>query len=116
MPVEITCRKVELPEELRELTIKKSRRLKRFFEKVDRIEVIFSAEKFRRQCEIIVHAGPLVCAAKAENGNEGAAFDKALKAAERQIKDSKTKMKSRKGRTSTAHAMAAGEELLEEAM
>ncbi len=92
MPVQVTCRNLELPKGLGEIVEKKSRKLKRFFDKVDRIEVIFTAEKFRRRCEIIVHAGPFNCTAIVENGNEGSAFDKALKSVERQIKDYKTRM------------------------
>lgn len=106
MPVEITCRNVEISEALRELVVKKSRKLKRFFDKVDRIEVVFNAEKHRRACEIIVHAGHLKPTATAENGEEGAAFDKALRAVERQIKDNKSKMVNRKKRATPVAAVA----------
>lgn len=99
MPVRITCRNVELPDSSQQLVVKKSQKLKKFFEKVDKIDVVFSAEKHRRQCEIIVHAGPFKCTATAENERELVAFDQCLKAAVRQIKESKTKMIDRKHKT-----------------
>ncbi len=112
MPVEITCRNIELSSSFQDLITKKARKLGKFFDKVDRIEVIFSAEKHRRHCEIIVHAGPILSTGSAENGNEGNAFDKALKAVERQIKDSKNKMRDRRG-PSLGAAMAEKQEVEE---
>ena len=96
MPVRITCRHTELPEELQTQVSEKARKLAKFFEKVGRIDVIFSAEKHRRSCEILIHAAPFDITAKAENGHEMAAFDKALKIAERQIKDAKLRMIERR--------------------
>jgi ribosome-associated translation inhibitor RaiA len=62
-------------------------------------------------CEIIVHAAPFDIAAQAENSSEGHAFDKALKAVQRQIKDSKDRMvqrgrRSRRGSAANASGLA----------
>lgn len=91
MPIKVTCRSVELTPEQIDLFEKKGRRLKKYFDRVDAISVIFTAEKHRRICEISLHAGPFDCFAKAENGDEGAAFDKALASVQRQIKEAKNK-------------------------
>jgi ribosomal subunit interface protein len=99
MPVSITCRGTKLSEQLTALVEKKCQNLKRYFDKVDRIDVVFTAEKHRRKCEIRVHAGHFDQTAIFENGEEGAAFDKALKAMQRQIKESKKRMIERKQRT-----------------
>lgn len=96
MPVSITCKKTEISPELHDLILKKVRKLKKYFEKVDRIDVVFQSQKFRRMCEITVHGAPFTLAAKAENGEEGAAFDKALRAMSRQIRDHKERMIDRK--------------------
>ncbi len=96
MPVRITCRNLEITPELHDLIEKKAQKLKKFFTKVDRIDVILTAEKHRRKCEINVHAAPFDCTAECENGEEGSAFDKALKSAIRQIKESKDRMIVRK--------------------
>lgn len=76
--------------------MEKCEKLRRFFAKVDMIEVVFTAEKHRRKCEITVHAGHFHLAALTENGHELAAFEKALKAVERQIKDNKHRMIERR--------------------
>lgn len=96
MPVKITCRHTELPEEVQTQVTEKVRKLTKFFEKVGRIDVIFTAEKHRRICDILIHAAPFDIAAKAENGSESVAFDKALKICERQIKDAKLRMIERR--------------------
>lgn len=96
MPVRITCRDEKISQELHDLVEKKVSRLKKFFVKVDKIEVIFSSEKHRRKCEINVHAAPFDCTAIMENGEEGSAFDKALHAIEAQIHHHKTKMYDRR--------------------
>ncbi|MCC5877375.1 MAG: ribosome-associated translation inhibitor RaiA [Candidatus Sumerlaeia bacterium] len=100
MPVMITCRNTKLDDHLQGLVEKKSRNLKKYFDKVDKIEIVFSAEKHRRECEINVHAAPFSLTARAENATEGHAFDKALKTIQRQIRDRKNKMidKTRRGK------------------
>lgn len=99
MPVSITLRNAELSEQNHELVSRKVRNLKRFFEKVDKIDVIFTGEKHRRACEILVSAGPIKAQASAENGTELAAFDKALKSIERQLKDNKMRIIHRRQKT-----------------
>ncbi|MBI1292326.1 hypothetical protein GC173_13985 [bacterium] len=98
MPVTITCRGTKISDELNSLVVKKCRNLKRYFDKVDKIEVVFSAEKHRRKCEIRLHAGPFDQTSVFENGEEGSAFDKALKAMQRQVKESKERMITKKQR------------------
>ncbi|CAN5288305.1 hypothetical protein BH09SUM1_BH09SUM1_30690 [soil metagenome] len=102
MPVRITCRGTSLTDEQHAVVSEKVRNLKKYFVKTDRIEVIFTAEKFRRKCEINVHAGHDDHAAHCENGNEMAAFEKALKAMTRQIKESKNKMIERHHKANNA--------------
>lgn len=102
MPVQITTRHGDLPSDFQDLVIKKVRKLKKYFDKVDRIEVIFDEEKHRKMCEIIVSAGPLGATSKDENGDFGPAFEKALKKCERQIKEQKRRMIER-SRSPKAH-------------
>lgn len=113
MPVNITARKTEIDQGLQDLVIKKTRKLKKYFDKVEKIDVVFSAEKIRRHCEITVHGAPGTYNAQAENGDERAAFEKALKAISRQIRESKEKMIDRK-RKSVNYDKAASELALEE--
>lgn len=96
MAIRITCRGTKLSDEVHTMVVEKSEKLKKYFQKVERIEVIFTAEKHRRTCEINVHAGPFDRSARVENGNELSAFEKALKAMMRQIKESKVKMIERR--------------------
>lgn len=100
MPVQITCRNAKLDDHLQGLVEKKTRNLKKYFDKVDKIEVVFTGEKHRRECEINVHAAPFSLTAQSENATEGHAFDKALKSIQRQIRDRKNKMidKTRRGK------------------
>ncbi len=91
MPVKITCRKLELAPELHELFQKKAEKLKKYFDRVDKIDVVLTAQKYRRICEITFHAGHFDCVAKAEAENEGGAFDEALRSVIRQIKERKNK-------------------------
>lgn len=98
MPVSITNRHADLTPAFQDLIVKKARKLKRYFDKVDQIDVVFTAEKHRRFCEITVKAGPLSAVGKAENGDESHAFEKALKACERQIKEKKRRMIDRRQR------------------
>lgn len=105
MPVQITCRKTKLDDHLQGLVEKKTRNLKKYFEKVDKIEVVFTAEKYRRVCEINVHAAPFSLVAQAENETEGHAFDKALKSVQRQIRDRKNKMIDRSRRVQKEHGV-----------
>jgi ribosomal subunit interface protein len=98
MPVTITCRGTKISDELNELVTKKCRGLKRYFDKVEKIDVVFTAEKHRRRCEIRVHAGHFDQTSIYENGEEGAAFDKALKAMQRQVRESKERMIAKKQR------------------
>jgi len=98
MPVSITCRGTKISAELNDLVVKKCGNLKRYFDKIDKIEVVFTAEKHRRKCEIRVHAGNFDQTAIFENGEEGHAFDKALKAIQRQVKDNKQRMVTKKQR------------------
>ena len=96
MSVRVTCRNLKLSAELNAMMLEKADHLRHYFDKVDHIEVILTAEKHRRSCEINVHAGHSRFAAFAENGSEGHAFEKALKAMERQIVDKKAKMVDRR--------------------
>jgi putative sigma-54 modulation protein len=96
MPVRITSRHSDLSETFQNLVTTKAQKLKKYFDKVDQIDVIFTTEKHRKICEIIVHAGPLSATGKAENGDEAPAFEKALKVCERQIKEQKEKMVHRR--------------------
>ncbi|MCC6546106.1 ribosome-associated translation inhibitor RaiA [Candidatus Sumerlaeota bacterium] len=92
MPVRITCRNMELSPEMHDKVEKKAHKLKKFFDKVDKIDIIFNAEKHRHICEINVHAGHFNTTAICENGSDIAAYEKALKTAIRQIKESKDRM------------------------
>ena len=96
MAVRITCRNVTLPDKTRAMVEKKIETIRRFFGKVDTIDVIFSGEKHRRQCEINVHAGHVYTACRVEGDDELNSFDKALKIARRQMKNSKGKIMERK--------------------
>ncbi len=101
MPVNITARNVSLPKHFQEVVKKKARRLKKFFDKVDKIEVVFSQQKQTWRCEIDFHAAPFDCHISGENGNYGSAFDKALKTAERTIKNRKNRMIDRRRKIPT---------------
>lgn len=99
MPVNVTCRnKTSISEDLLKVVSKKSEKLKKFFRKAENIEIIFSEEKYRRSCEIIVHADPMFVSASVEEADHGTAFDRALKAVTAQIKTRKASMLDRKKR------------------
>jgi ribosomal subunit interface protein len=114
MPVLIKCRSVKIGQKKMEMITRKLEGLKKFFERVDRIEVFFIGEKLRCKCEINVHAAPFFTSCSVEAEDELTAFDKALKTARRQIKGNKTKMYDRKKAGSRAKGKGGEDEEVEE--
>lgn len=89
MPVRITCRNLKLSQKHHEMVLKKVEGIKKYFEKVEKIDVIFEAEKHRRKCEINVIAAGFKTSCSVEGADEMTCFDKALKTARRQVKNTK---------------------------
>ena len=48
MPVRITSRHQNLPQDTQDLITRKARKLNKYFDKVDQIDVVFTAEKHRK--------------------------------------------------------------------
>lgn len=96
MSVRITARHVELKPDFQDLIQKKAAKLERFFDRVDRVDIVFSTERNRHSCEITMHAARTDFAAKFENHEPGTAFDGAFRALETQVRNHKAKVAHRK--------------------
>ncbi len=98
MQVHITSRKCEIDDDLKAVVTKKVGTLKRYFDRVDQIDVVFTGEKHRRRVVMKIHSPTFYLSVSAEGDDELYTFDKALKTAQRQLKSEKGKMVDRKKR------------------
>lgn len=100
MKVTVTCRHEAIGEAAREYVQAKADRVARFFDNLQKIEVILDGAKDHRYTAEMIVSAPrghvIVC--HAEAGSATAAFDESLDKMERQLTKMKQKMRSNTAR------------------
>ncbi len=92
MSLHIKARHCTVDDAMRAYVEDKLARTRRYYSKVHAIEVIFTDEKTRFDCEIEIIAPPMYVVASAQDKDLRAAFDKAQKVVERKLKREKSRM------------------------
>lgn len=90
MNIQITAKKIEVPQDIREYAKEKFSKLDKFNSNIQNIEVVIRAEERSVACEAVIHLGkhePIVITVEGETIQ--AAVDLAESKAERQLRKSK---------------------------
>ncbi len=97
LQVKVSGRRGDLDEALRSYASEKARKLHRYYDRVQSVDVVFSAEATRHTCEVIAKADHhMTFVAKEEHIDAYASLDAALRDLERQLKRHKEKFRNRK--------------------
>ena len=96
MEVQITGRHFEVSDDLKELTRKKVEKLKRYFPRLQLIEVVLGREKYRYQVDVLVRADHFTLQAEAEDEELQNCLDEVLSRIERQLRRQKEKIVDKK--------------------
>ena len=95
MKIQITEKKVQIPENVRAYAEKKVGKLARYFKDDAEAFVVFSVEKNRNKAEITVHAANTYFRASESTSDMFASVDAAISSLERQIRKNKTRLAKR---------------------
>ena len=90
MNIQITAKKIEIPQEIREYAKEKFAKLEKFNQKLQGVEAVIKAEERSITCELVISIdghGPIVIEVTADTIQ--AAVDMAESKAERQLRKSK---------------------------
>ncbi len=97
MRITVSGRHKDVSDRLQAYASDKAGKLERYYDRVQSVEVIFSVEGGRHECEVLATAGHhTVFVAKEENEDPYASLDAAVKDLERQIRRHKEKFRNRK--------------------
>ena len=96
MEIQITGRHLEVSDDLKALTRRKVEKLKKYFHRLQIIEVILAQEKYRYQVEILVRADHFTLQAQAENDELQRCIDEVLSRIERRLRKQKEKIVEKK--------------------
>ena len=95
MKIQITEKKVHIPDNARAYAEKKVGKLDRYFKDDAEAFVVFSVEKNRNKAEITVHAANTYFRASESTSDMFASVDAAISSLERQIRKNKTRLAKR---------------------
>ena len=107
MQIRITARHFDLDPDLKEHVESKMEHLAHYFDRVDEAHVVFGQEGHRKIADLTVHAARVVVSSEQEADDFRSAFDRAADKVERQIRRYKERIRSRKGKETTAQAAEA---------
>jgi putative sigma-54 modulation protein len=97
MRINVTGRRMELGDSLREYSIEKAGKLPRFYDRVHSVDVVFDLNGVKHRCEVIAHADHATTfVAREEHAEAIACLDAAVKDLERQLTRHKEKFRNRK--------------------
>ena len=97
MRITVSGRHKDVSDRLQTYASEKAGKLERYYDRVQSVEVIFSVDGGKHQCEVLATAGHhTVFVAKEENEDPYAALDATVKDLERQIRRHKEKFRNRK--------------------
>jgi len=92
MPLRVTGQHYTVSREEHDYIERKIDRLRRYFDKINKMDVICKQEKNRKTVEILITATHMNLQAHEESSDMTAAFDKCIDKIERQIKKQKAKL------------------------
>ncbi len=95
MKIQLTEKKVQIPDNVRAYAEKKVSKLSRYFKDDAEAFVVFSVEKNRNKAEITVHAANTFFRASESTSDMFASIDAAISSLERQIRKNKTRLAKR---------------------
>lgn len=101
MQINISTKHTELTPMIEEYALKKAKRLTRYFDRTESIEVVLDKTKNSYETEIIVmleHSDPII--ARAESPDLYACIDQCIDRATRQLTDHKSKLRDSKHKSS----------------
>lgn len=96
MEIKITGRRLDLPDDLKKITSNKVQKLKKFFPRIQEINVVLDQEKFRYMAEIRVIADHFDFEAQAQNEDLQTCLDDVVSKMEIQLRRFKEKLHSKK--------------------
>ncbi len=106
MKIRITARHFDLDEGLRDHIESKVEHLAHYFDRVDEAHVVLEKEGHRHIVDLTVHASRIVISSEQSADDFRPAFDRAVDKVERQVRRHKERIRSRRGRESTAEVAA----------
>ncbi len=96
MEIQITGRHIEVSDDLKTLTRKKVGKLKKYFPRLQTIEVILAREKYRYRVDILIAADHFTLQAQAEDDELQNCMDEVLSRIERRLRKQKEKIVGKK--------------------
>jgi len=97
MQINVTFRHMDHSEELKDYIYDRFTRLKKYSDSPMNVNVVLTAEKFRKTAEVVITGDGIRAAAKQEHDDLRAAIDLVLDKIERQLKKFREKVKNRRG-------------------
>ena len=97
MQINVTFRHMDHSEELKDYISDRFTRLKKYSDSPMNVNVVLTAEKFRKTAEVVITGDGIRAAAKQEHDDLRAAIDLVLDKIERQLKKFREKVKNRRG-------------------
>jgi putative sigma-54 modulation protein len=104
MNIRVTARHFEMGPDFKAYIEERVARLAHYFDRVEEAHVVLEAEGHRKIADITVHASRMTVSSEQSAEDARSAFDRAMDKVERQIRRHKERVRSRKGRESTASA------------
>jgi ribosome hibernation promoting factor len=86
MSPRITCRQIEIDDSIRERIIGKANKLRRFFDRIQDVDVILTQQRVQQVAEVVLHCDGLRVRAQEANEDLLTALDRVFDKVERQIK------------------------------
>ncbi len=96
MQINVTFRHMDHSEELKDYINDRFTRLKKYSDSPMNVNVVLTAEKFRKTAEVVITGDGIRAAAKQEHDDLRAAIDLVLDKIERQLKKFREKVKNRR--------------------
>lgn len=100
MRVNITGRHIDINDYIKQHIQKKLAKLEKYFENIQEVHVILTAQKHRESAEIICTASKKAVSSFAESNDIFASIDSAIEKLERQLRKIKEKIKEKRAKTS----------------
>ena len=95
MKVNITGRKIDLTDKIKETTLKKILKLEKFFGDDASAQVTYTAQKDKAAVEVTVFHGGMIYRGEDMNSDKYVALDKVVDIIERQIRKNKTRLEKK---------------------
>jgi len=107
MDIDFVARKVELNDQIRQLTEKKLSKVEKYFNQILDVRAEFSQERHLHQVELYINGKDFDARATAQHKDLRTAIQEAVDKLENQAKKAKARLKGQKGRKRPAETLAA---------